>query len=167
MNEAPDVRQPEANRQGGWLLGLILIAIGAVMLIGNFSTLGSEAVVLAIGVVFLVAFALRRLYGFLVPGGILTGLGAGILAQQAAGGNGGPVVLGLGLGFLSIYAIDLATTRATLRWWPLIPGTILGVVGVSLLAQSYALAEQVSRYWPALLVLAGVWLLLTRTRKQA
>ena len=147
-----------------WIGGFILIAVGAILLASNIAGVGGEAVVLAVGLAFLVAYWFRREYGFLVPAGILTGLGAGVLWQTTSNNNGGSVVLGLGLGFLVIYAIDYLATGAHLRWWPLIPGGILSVIGVSLLASQYQLVAEIGRWWPALLVIGGIWLLLTRRR---
>jgi hypothetical protein len=144
-----------------WLAGVILVVLGLLLLAGTLLGVGGEAVPLAIGVVFLVAYAARRTYGFLIPGSILTGLGAGIVVQdRLAGGHGGEVVLGLGLGFLAIYAIDSAVVgRLSPRFWPLIPGGILTVVGLLSELQGTALQDWINRYWPILLIVAGVALL--------
>jgi hypothetical protein len=144
-----------------WLAGVILVVLGLLLLAGTLLGVGGEAVPLAIGVVFLVAYAARRTYGFLIPGGILTGLGAGIVAQDRLnGGHGGEVVLGLGLGFLAIYAIDsVVVGRLSPRLWPLIPGGILTVVGLLSELQGTALQDWINRFWPILLIVAGVALL--------
>lgn len=44
-----------------------------------------------------------------------------------------PVVVGLGLGFVLIWVIDRVFTRRGPRgsWWPLIPGSILLLVGIA------------------------------------
>lgn len=55
------------------LSGVILIVIGIVFLAAQRYRLGGEAVVAAIGIAFLAAFAYTRNYGYLVPGGIMTG----------------------------------------------------------------------------------------------
>ena len=66
-----------------------------------------------LGVLFIVWGLLARLPGLMIPGGILTGLGSGILLSQYAFGSttgdvqGGIIVLGLGVGFLADYAVDL------------------------------------------------------------
>ena len=102
--------------------GVILIALGALFFLAQLTDLGGEAVVAVIGGAFLVAYAFTRQYGFLVPGGIMTGLGLGILSQsQATPDAGGVVVIGLGAGFLSIYLIDLLVRRTSALWWPIIP----------------------------------------------
>ena len=150
------------RRAASWLPGAILIAIGAAIAAVSWFQAGGEIVVLALGAVFLVAYAATRSYGLLVPGGILTGLGLGIAGQslvsQAA--QGAPVVLGLGLGFLAIWAIDELVTRSRARWWPLIPGLILVVIGSLVGAGAYGALDVVATYaLPVLLIVVGIWLL--------
>ncbi|MGH8246894.1 MAG: hypothetical protein ACREUU_10730 [Gammaproteobacteria bacterium] len=89
------------------VLGVILIVLGIVFLIGQRLNVGGEGVVAAIGLAFLTAYAFTRNYGFLVPGGIMTGLGIGIIYENRLNGEGAPVLLGLGLGFISIAVVDL------------------------------------------------------------
>ena len=94
--------------------------------------LDGDVIVLVIGLVFAIAFAATRRYGLLIPAGIMTGLGTGILLEDF-GVMGEPVVLGLGLGFLAIYAADFLTSGASApgRWWPLIPGAILTIIAAA------------------------------------
>ncbi len=162
-----DSTQP--NRNSGALVGAsILIVSGVIALIANLG--GSEyvyrSIPLAIGAAFLVAYALTRQYGFLVPGGILSGIGAGTLM---AAFNGGPdeglyVVLALGLGFLLVFAVDMLVTRTMARWWPLIPGGVMLVVGVT--AGESAGSLWYAHIWlPVLLIAFGVLLLIARMRE--
>lgn len=137
------------------LPGVLLILLGGLLLAVTRTGLGGEVVPAAIGVAFLIAWAATRQYGLLVPGGILTGLGIGILAQEQSGYDG-LVVLGLGLGFLLILLGDPGAGR----WWPLIPGGILTVIGFVALADQGGWVGDVARWWPALLIVAGVWFLL-------
>jgi hypothetical protein len=141
------------DRRKAIIPGAILILLGAILLAAEFLPgLGLEDfAVLAIGIVFLVAFLLQRQYGFLVPAGILTGLGLGIVAEQWFGGD--LTVLGLGLGFIAIWVLDRLVTRAS-TWWPLIPGGILVVVGIT--AAFPWLAPLVGRLWPVAIVAVGV-----------
>src|SRR5256885_1689014 len=94
----------------GWLPGVILIVIGAVLFAIQWLHLDADVIVLVIGLVFVAAYAATRRYGLLIPAGILTGLGAGILLQDFAVTRE-PVVLGLGIGFLAIYGVEGATRR--------------------------------------------------------
>jgi hypothetical protein len=116
-------------------------------------------IVTLIGLGFLGAFAYTRLYGYLIPGSIMTGLGLGIVASQAIAfaadeGTGGAVVLGLGAGFLGIWAIGTLVHTAQHHWWPLIPGGILAAVGTALLIGGGAI--EALDYWGVILVAIGL-----------
>lgn len=146
---------------GGWLPGLILIAVGVTLFAVQLFELDGDVIVLVIGLIFAAAFVATRHYGLLVPAGILTGLGTGILLEDL-GIMGEPVMLGLGLGFLAIYAGDLVTTgaRAPGRWWPLIPGAILTVIAGTETTFGPEGARVLERGWPIVLIAVGAWLLL-------
>lgn len=141
--------------------GVVLIAVGlALYLLERVEGLDHGAILALVGAGFLVAYFLRRNYGLLVPGGILTGLGLGRLADRTLSTLGDPTLLGLGLGFLSIYAIALAFERRT-QVWPLIPGTILVLLAVP---GTERLFELLFDNWPLLLAAIGVVLLVTGLR---
>lgn len=145
----------------GWLPGVILIAVGLTLFAVQLLNLNADIIVLVIGLVFAVAYAATRRYGLLIPAGIMTGLGAGILLENA-GVMGEPVVIGLGLGFLAIYAGDLLVTgaRAPGRWWPLVPGTILTLIAGVESTFGADGARVIAQGWPIILIAAGAWLLL-------
>lgn len=145
----------------GWLPGVILIAVGVTLFAVQLLHLDGDVIVLVIGLVFATAYAGTRRYGLLIPAGILTGLGVGILLEDF-GVQGEPVVLGLGLGFLAIYGADLLPSgaRAPGRWWPLIPGAILTVIAGAESTFGAEGARVIEQGWPVLLVAAGAWLLL-------
>jgi hypothetical protein len=148
--------------------GLILIALGALFFFVQLTDVGGEAVVAVIGGAFLVAYAFTRQYGFLVPGGIMTGLGLGIVWQsQAMPEEGGVVVLGLGLGFLSIYVIDLLVHRASAAlWWPLIPGGILTTIGVLIEADRVEILAELEWAWPLILIVIGIVVLFAQVGRR-
>lgn len=148
-------------RDTSWLPGLILIAVGLTLFSVQLLDLDAHVVVLVVGLVFAVAFAVTRRYGLLIPAGIVTGLGAGILLEDS-GVMGEPVVLGLGLGFLAIYAGDLLTSgaRAPGRWWPLIPGAILTIIAAAESTFGADGARVIAQGWPIILIFAGAWILL-------
>lgn len=145
----------------GWLPGVILIVVGVTLFAVQLLHLDADVIVLVIGLVFAIAYAGSRRYGLLIPAGILTGLGAGILLDDF-GVMGEPVVLGLGLGFLAIYGADLITSgaRAPGRWWPLIPGAILTVIAGAESTFGAEGARVIQQGWPILLIAVGAWLLL-------
>lgn len=149
----------DANR----IVGLVLIGVGAAFLTMMTTDVGGELVLVVLGVGFLVAYVSSRLYGLLIPGAILTGLGAGLVAA----GQGAPDAagaLGLGLGFVMIAVID--RVRAPGRagwWWPFIPGGILTVTSLPGLTGMPELGPYLI---PAALVVVGL-LLLVRPRRGA
>ena len=145
----------------GWLPGVILIAVGTTLFAVQLLNLDGDVIVLVIGLVFALAYAATRRYGLLIPAGIMTGLGAGILLEDY-GVLGEPVVLGLGLGFLAIYAADFLSSgaRAPGRWWPLIPGAILTIIAGAESTFGEQGARLITQGWPILLIAAGAWLLL-------
>jgi hypothetical protein len=151
---------------GTYIAAVILIAVGVLALAGNFagSSLVGQAIPMVIGLAFLVVYFITRLYGFLIPGAIMTGLGAGIVAAAALGISdpGAYIVLGLGLGFLAIYAVDVLMAGIRVRWWPVIPGGILTLVAGGMAAQGEGLMRQVGLWSPLLLVVIGIWILLVR-----
>jgi hypothetical protein len=136
-----------------------LIAIGAGTLAVRAAGPGAGSLlVLVLGIAFTTAFAVTRQYGLLVPGGILTGLGTGIVVSQQIAGTdqttAAVVVLGLGLGFLSIWVIGSLLRVADSHWWPLVPGGILALVGGALLVGGQAV--QVLDSWPLVLIGLGI-----------
>ncbi|MFO7961388.1 MAG: hypothetical protein R6U94_10620 [Nitriliruptoraceae bacterium] len=141
------------------VLGLLLIGLGGILLLAVTTDIGGEVVVGFAGLAFLGAYATHRTYGLLIPGGILTGLGAGLLLETA--GVGGDVAaFGLGAGFVSIAVIDqLVTPGRSAWWWPLIPGGVLLVSS----AGSVTGIPDLGRYLlPAVLIVIGAVLLLRR-----
>ncbi|MCL4251300.1 MAG: hypothetical protein KJ065_24330 [Anaerolineae bacterium] len=157
-------------------LAIILILAGVVTLLFNFVTVSESLALLLfplLGVVFLAWGLITWRYGFTIPGCIITGLGAGVwLTQQMTNlqgeAEGGIIVLGLAFGFLGIALMNILFKQKA-YWWPLIPGIILGVVGLLLTIstqQSLDLLDVIGRYWPIVLVLIGLWLLFGRPRQQ-
>jgi hypothetical protein len=149
------------NQRSGVVAGSILIVLGVgLFAINLIQGLGDAAVLFFIGGVFIVIYLYRRVYGFLIPGCILLGLGLGSLGQQTlllndfgGRGLGGLETLGLGVGFVAIYAIDRAYRGAT-HPWPLIPGGVLILIGLA--QASSDLQHLVAVAWPLILVLVGL-----------
>ena len=147
------------------VFGIILLALGAgglvLQVVQPKTDLGGW-IVMIIGAGLLGAFAYTRQYGYLVPGGIMTGLGAGIMVSESIKftsdeGTGGVIVLGLGLGFLSIWVIGSIVHVAQHHWWPIIPGAILATVGAALLLGGQAVA--LLDYWGVVVIAIGLFVI--------
>lgn len=140
--------------------GIILVVLGLMFLAAQWFDFTGAAVLGALSVFFVVMYATTHKYGFLIPGMILGGLAVGVgLQEYGYDPNGGFVVLGLGAGFIAIYLINvLVQTPAS--WWPLVPGGILSVVGLTQVAEGTAASETIARLWPVGLIVAGVIVLI-------
>lgn len=151
---------PDRNRTliAGWVLILAGLGLFALQYLEGY---GESVVLLVVGAAFLAGYVMRRSYGLLVPGAIVVGVGLGQLGQEIFDTTGDIEAVGVGVGFLLIYVID-AMYRGSTHWWPLIPGGILVVAGTSSLLD----ADVGRLLWPALLVLAGVVMLLGLNRRR-
>jgi len=153
------------QRNDQWVGGAVLIAIGVALLLGQFVGETGEFVLLGLGVVLLVLFAVSRNPGTLIGGGIVTGLGAGVLVATNTEGDiaGAAVLFGLGFGFIGVWLVGTLLRIEETSLWPLIPGAILVAVGVVVLAGSEA-AGQLETLWPVALIGLGVIVLLAAIR---
>lgn len=145
----------QTQNRGRLIAGAVLILLGvAFFAMQFFGELGASAILFAVGGVFLVAYFYTRTYGFLIPGGILAGLGLGQLAANGGlMGYTGLSAIGLGIGFISICLIDWLYTQ-NFRWWPLIPGGIILAGGLA--SANENLQVLLSRGWPLILVVIGL-----------
>ena len=141
--------------------GIALVVIGATLLLLLQIGAPGEVVVALVGAALLVVYAATRVYGFLVPGGIVTGLGVGLVVEPVLGRPGAPL-LGLAGGFALVALIDrLSAGRRPGGWWPLVPGGVLAAIG---LAQAIGDVAWLARWWPVALIAWGVVLLVRRLR---
>lgn len=144
------------------LLAMLLIGGGVLFLFDQLNLFGGfgNLILLLIGSVFMyVYFTTKHSYrvGFLIPGAILSGLGAGVLLEdtplaQLLGGNDITTVT-LGLGFCLIWLLERK------HWWSLIPGGILVLTGLS----SFRV---IGSLWPLALIAVGVYLLVDQSRRK-
>jgi hypothetical protein len=136
--------------------GLVLIVLGIAFLLAQYFEFGPALFLILLGLVFLVPYALTRSYGLLIPGCILAGVGLGLLFDRPPLGTAIAVPLGLGLGFIAIFVLQLIVARQS-HWWPLIPGGLLVLVGIAEgIPQAQVLFE---KGWPLILVLVGLLIL--------
>ena len=117
---------------GGLVAGLVIAGLGLFFLAAQLEPDIGRFVTLFIGLALLAVFVVRRDYGFLVPGSILTGIGIGLALEPALAGHaqGSVMMLSLAGGFLGIWVIGSIYRLPQNHWWPLIPGGILTLVGL-------------------------------------
>ena len=164
-----------ARSTGAWssrsIWGLVLLVLAVLALLERSATLtvGQIAPTL-LGLGFLVAALLSRQSAFVVPAGILLGLGAGILAERyvtAGVAVDRALFFGcLAAGFASVTVLAQLAFRQRLRW-PLIPAALLAIIALAQLAgaemqQGFRLVRQ---FWPFLALAAGLWLLFAVRRR--
>jgi hypothetical protein len=148
----------DRTNRGRVITGFLLIALGLGLWGLNLSDdVGRRTVLLALGGLFIAGYLYSRAYLQLVAGGVLFGLGLGMLGEQYRFFWGEYSRLGLGAGFILIFVIAFLYERRS-HWWPLIPGTILILLGLGRWnrAWTYMFGEG----WPLLLVVGGVLVLL-------
>jgi hypothetical protein len=143
--------------RGRSLAGALLVAIGVALLIINLTGVGGVAVVLLGGLAFLATHLATRAYGFLVPGGILTGFGAALVAEDL-GLVADVGLIGLGAGFLLIPLVQIVTgaERDGGWWWPVVPGGILVALG----AIEFVQGDAAGLILPGILIILGLSFLL-------
>jgi len=135
-------------------LGAVLVVIGAVLLAGRVSdVVAAGGSALWIGLGFLTWWVFSGNYGLLLPAGVLTGLGLGLMLDHVEF-YGNPVALGLGTGFLAIYALDALRRQLRSSWWPLVPGAVLVVVGLLQNTSGWDSLGELG--WPLLLIVVGI-----------
>ena len=150
---------------GRWVGGAVLIIIGVALLAAQWvPDIGRYATII-VGLALLALFLVTRNAGALIGGSIVTGIGAGILLEEAFPDSaGGWVPLGLGFGFLFIWFAGSLLRMPEARFWPLIPGGILVFVGLD--AMGGALGDLLRYAWPLALIALGFVVILNGRRRQ-
>ena len=143
--------------------GVALVVIGLVALaLQYFSGPGRAIVLLLAGGSFIATYFYSEIYGLLIPGGILSGLGMGILGEWWGASLRDPNAVGLGIGFVAIYVIE-RVYRHRAHWWPLIPGVVL--IGTGLGARFGDVGHILWRWAPGILVVLGIVIVVRAIRR--
>ena len=147
--------------------GVILILFGLATLLQRWFNIGNY-VVLLLGLGMLVWGAVSRRTGWIIPGGVLTGIGLGILVSEGpwhfpAAGQNGIFLLCFAFGW---FLITLLTALFTCtQWWALIPGGIMAVIGGSILVTNGAVPwEDLNLVYAVILISIGLVLLVYKGR---
>ncbi len=159
------------DHRGRIVAGVALIAIGLLALLAqltNWSILG-WIILPTLAVIFLAWGILTRNFGLIIPAGILGGLGLGLFTMVGpfsdlfAGAQPGVFMLCFAAGWAFI-ALLSPIFSDRFQWWPLIPGAVIGMVGVFLLGGrfTWAIMQLMGYGWALILIGIGAYLLLRR-----
>jgi hypothetical protein len=153
------------------ILGVMLIAIGLLTFLSQVIDLPRiELLILpGLAVIFLLWGLLTREIGLLIPGGILAGVALGVYlitgpyAGQIEDNQAGVFLLAFSAGWALISLLS-PISKQGFQWWPLIPGGIIGLVGLAVMRGGAALQllEIIGYAWPLVLVAVGIYILLKR-----
>lgn len=155
----------DADRPRLPLIGIFLVAFGGLLLLGQFfpsARVVGSGLVVAVGVVLIVAWAARRtgILG-LYAGVILAALSLPNLLRDldAIGEGGGWGTLFLGLGFIAIALVRASDRGGT--GWQMIVGIVLTLLGGSqvFVRQLPGSPTLDGLLWPAVILLFGIWLI--------
>lgn len=158
--------------RGGVIGGLILVILGGLALINQVFDIqwGESFVTLlmtGLALLFLVAGLLTRESGWFIPSGIIGGLAAGFALTTWPFENlftedvdGGVFLLAFAGGWVAITLMTAIFTDTT-HWWALIPGAIIGLVGLTeVFGGVFENALELLNYvWPVALILGGAYIL--------
>lgn len=153
-------------------MGVVLMAAGAVLLAARFMALqAAPAWLLGIGLGLALLAIVRRTFPTLVAGLVCLGIGAAlVLGERGVAGlpMGTWLLLALGAAFAGMWVLALILQMRA-HWWPALVGAILIALGLVRVVRRFALLPPevviaVRTWWPAALVLAGLWMVLRPSR---
>lgn len=141
-------------------VGIALIAVGVLLAFGRFlpdaGAITGGMVLLTIASGFLFFSFWKHIYGLLIPGAILTGLGLGIPFADLT--NSASILWGLALGFSAIFVVGRALFNQRSPW-PMFPAIPLFCVGALIIVFSLPSILSAGMLWfPVLLIGAGLYL---------
>lgn len=147
------------------VLAVVLFLVGVLVLAGRELSFDyGHAMPLLLGLAFLAAAFLTAEGGLLVPGGILTGVGSGLLVQRLDGSSGAFFLCFAG-GWLLIVALSWLRFGKKV-WWPLYPAAVMVFIGLLQFAgpESRHWWRALRPYWPYGLIAAAVVLFFSKPR---
>jgi len=149
------------ERKGQVMAGVILIILGlSISGLRLFYGFHQNSFMMLLGGLFVAAYFYKDSYGLLISGCILLGLGLGSFSHGYFWRFPHLTTLGLGIGFICIYVIDLFNKRKT-HWWPLIPGGILLLTSLSF--RPFSIWRFFHLGLPVILIVIGLWIIAKST----
>lgn len=175
MNTYPTDRptnEPARGPRNDMTAGIILVALGLLFLAGQFFDVGIWILpILAVG--FLGLGVARRSAGWMIPGGILSGIALGVLLVEGrvaqGDAEGGVFLLAFAAGWAVVYLGSRLFT-AQPQTWALIPGAIMAIIGGLVLLDAAGLAwpmltlQGLGMLWPLILVAIGAYIIIRGRR---
>jgi hypothetical protein len=166
----PDLEKKINTRRNHRIAGgVILILLGTATLLQRWLDIGNY-VVLLLGLGMLIWGSISHRTGWIIPGGVLTGIGLGILAMEGpwhfpAAGQNGIFLLCFALGW---FLITILTALFTcIQWWALIPGGIMALIGGSILVTNGAVSwMDLNLVYAVILIIVGLVLLFHKGRSK-
>lgn len=154
----------KSTNRGELVGGGVLILLGVLFLIAQWLPENVGLFIpLVIGLVLLSWGIVIRHAGPIIPGGILTGVGVGVLLTEQFFPQADDAIflLGFGAGWVIITLATALFTKET-HWWPLIVAAIMFFVGAAAMWGGIlsTLLTWAGSLWPLALILVGVYLLL-------
>ena len=150
------------------VLGLTLIAIGAIAAAGALLPGFAPMTTLAVGAVLLTAFATTRDYGFAVSGGITAGIGTmiALVSTSVVGLSVVPSILFLSLagGFASVWFLGLLALPREGHPWPLVPAAVFATFAAGFAIGQPALFDGINALFIGSLVAVGLALVVRRRK---
>lgn len=163
-------------KRNEWIGGVLLIVIGLFFLLNQFVDLPvmenlATFFMLGLGIFFLVWGVLTRNDGLMIPGGILSGIGLGIVLVTSgrwedSGDTSGAVFMGaFALGWVLITVFSALFTDET-HWWPLIPAAVMALISAALFVEGpfQVALDWLGKLWPLALIIGGIAILLGARR---
>ena len=150
--------------------GVVLLGVAALALLERHTALRpGDAMPLLLGVTFLGWSIAARSVGLLIPGGILTGIGSGILVQKwlGAGPRDGVFLLCFAAGWVLIPLVAGVVMKRRVLW-PMIPATVMTLTGLGQLNYP-GLANfwrEIRDLWPYGLIAVALALLLIAPKEK-
>ncbi len=154
-------------------LGIFLIAIGAMIMLGNFGLMEGSFFLVAVGAMFLLGYfrSERKPIGLLIPGNIILAVAAFSSIENYLGIFEGPLFfVFLGLAFMGIHVIHQRHTDSekSTRWAMLTGLGMMAFAGFVFLTDlpSLPIFNGIEQYvWPVILIGAGAYMVLGKSSK--
>ena len=147
--------------------GVVLILFGLASLLQRWFNIGNYLVLL-LGLGMLAWGSVSRRTGWIIPGGVLAGIGLGILATEGRwffphADQNGIFLVCFAFGWFLITGLTAIFT--CIQWWALIPGGIMVLIGGSILATNGVVRWQdLNLVYAIILIFIGLVLLAYRGR---